>query len=244
MLYLYRSCGPAAEWSQRDSCSGLLSLNHDTCYHSRHCSLHRSLQGNKHLKSEEIHLRLHVGLLLSPHQCRTHADWCYSEFKKAPCYMKKFFFSWKTSRNGFLVFRITGKKGKQDKKGSWMLQLYLINTEGNEEMLVHNERRNEKNILNQHSQKLFFIGVCSVCRSVYKCVHVCFFLVKVNLRCLMSTSPSSWGQRFDFQTDTDKTAMFSWFGQKPLRHSGDIKAISATWLLCGSNWFEKKEEVS
>ena len=48
MLYLCRSCGPAAEWSQQDSCSVLLSLNHDMCYHSHHCSLHRSLQGNKH----------------------------------------------------------------------------------------------------------------------------------------------------------------------------------------------------
>lgn len=52
-LYLCRSCGLAAAWSQQDSCSGLLSLNRDMCYHSRHCSLHRSLQGHKHSQSDK-----------------------------------------------------------------------------------------------------------------------------------------------------------------------------------------------
>lgn len=59
-LYLCRSCGLAAEWSQQDSCSGLLSLNHDMCYHSRHCSLHRSLQGHKHSQSDKA-LEKYIG---------------------------------------------------------------------------------------------------------------------------------------------------------------------------------------
>lgn len=52
-LYLCRSCGRAAAWSQQGSCSGLLSPNHDMCYRSRHCSLHRSLQGHKHSQSDK-----------------------------------------------------------------------------------------------------------------------------------------------------------------------------------------------
>lgn len=88
MLYLCRSCGLAVEWSQRDSCSGLLSLNHDMCYHSHHCSLHRSLQGNKHSQSDKPHRKIHhrcrLGLLISPHWNSIHAYWWDSKKNWGP----------------------------------------------------------------------------------------------------------------------------------------------------------------
>lgn len=81
MLYLYRFCGLAAEWSQQDSYSALLWPSRDTCCHSRRCSPHRSLQGNRYSQSDKpcgnIHRRCRLGPFNSSHRNDIHAHWCY-----------------------------------------------------------------------------------------------------------------------------------------------------------------------
>lgn len=92
--------------------------------------------------------------------------------------------------------------------------------------------------------------------AIYKVSHVfslCMFASlwsrwtatsKTPLYCRVSVSPPSWGQRFDFQTGTDKITTFFFFPvlkKKPSRHFGDKKAISATWPQCWVDWFERRE---
>lgn len=81
MLYLYRFCGLAAEWSQQDSYSALLWPSRDTCCHSRRCSPHRSLQGNRYSQSDKpcgnIHHSCRRGPFNSSHRNGIHARWCY-----------------------------------------------------------------------------------------------------------------------------------------------------------------------
>lgn len=86
MLYLYRFCDPAAEWSRQDSYSALLWPSRDTCCHSRRCSPHRSLQGNRYSQSVKpsanIHHRCHLGPFNSSHRNGPHAHWWYIKKEK------------------------------------------------------------------------------------------------------------------------------------------------------------------
>lgn len=225
MLYLYRSCGLAAEWIQQDSCSELLSLNHDTCCHSHHCLLHRSLQGNRHSQSDKPCGTIHHRCRLDPFSPTSmHACVITERRRHSITGSIDILFSRETaakrirSRSSFQILRGTGTENGH-RCSSWM-------------RLTMREMRRFLWIIRGSSQKIVWT------LSVYiLSVHVCFCFVTVNYIPLMVLCTAAHHEARSLTFVQAERTNTTW--KKPFRHFKDKKAISATWSLCWVDWFER-----
>lgn len=238
--YLCKSCGLAAEWSQQDSCSGLLSPSRDMCYRSRHCSPHRSLQRNTHSvrqTPQKIQSRCCCDLLISSNWNSIHAYWCNCKNEKTHHYIYHYFcVKQEQQANQVLSGRREwrGREIENSNECSRWMRLPIRGT---------NERRPSLgNRVNTAKHGSFIRRVCTVCACVWKVcknVHVCVSLVKGKLwppkvfYTVGNVSPPLWRENFHFaDTCGQKPPVSSCFWQNLPGILGDKKAISAPWSLC------------
>lgn len=180
-FYLCRSCGPAAGWSQRDSCSAPPWPSRDTCCHSRRCSPRRSLQGNRHSQSDKpcgnIHHRCRLGPFVSPYRSGIHAHRCY--IKKGG--EKKC----RNSQHSF--FRLTAARKRKQTR-------FLEGYRNKEQSRIQQEIRHW--IIKEYSWKIEFLTCVYTYIKMMK--RVSMFLLDQDNQPLCRRGPTTWGQNHQF----------------------------------------------
>lgn len=167
--YLCKSCGLAAEWSQQDSCSGLLSLNHDMCYHSRHCSLHRSLQGNTHSvrqTPQKIQSRFSCDLLISSNWNSIHEYWYNCKNYKKHHYIHHYFCEQAKSSMLIKCWVVERKKESKDRNSNECSQWKRLPVRETKSLSIMKGDKSLGNIANTAKHGNLNNFTCCVCMCI------------------------------------------------------------------------------